>query len=158
METRIGLAERELRNALAGLRPEESFGIVAFYGRTRVWKKKLMPATAQNVVLANAFLDTLRLDNGTNLDRALAAAFKIPDLNLVVVITDGAPTYGETDPVKLARKVRGLNKTKARIDAVALVGRDENGVDNTFEAARLLQQIARDSGGEYRQVTAGKAE
>jgi Ca-activated chloride channel family protein len=157
MEPRIATAERELRAALAGLQPQESFNIVAFYGRTRVHKRALVPATPQNVAQANRFLDGLRLDNGTNLERALVAALGMRDINVVVVITDGVPTYGETNFEKLARRVRVLNKTNARIYTVGLVGKNPDGTDDTFEATRLLKQIASENSGEFRVVSVEEA-
>ncbi|WP_123580611.1 VWA domain-containing protein [Abditibacterium utsteinense] len=150
MEPRIERARRELSDALAGLQPQESFNIVAFYGRFQLFKQKLLDVNPQNIAQAGAFLDSLRLDNGTNLERAMEKALGTRGVNVVVVITDGVPTYGEQDFDKLARRVRQLNKSKARIFTVGLVGKDPEGIDQTFEATRLLQQIAKESGGEFR--------
>jgi Mg-chelatase subunit ChlD len=158
MEFRIARAERELRQALAGLQVQESFGIVAFYGRTRQFRRNLVPATSQNVTAAGRFLDGLKLDNGTNLERGLTTALRMRDVNVIVVITDGVPTYGEQNFEKLATKIRLQNKTGARIYTIGLVGKNRDGSDDTFEATRLLKQIAAENGGEFRVIAFGEAD
>jgi Mg-chelatase subunit ChlD len=135
----------------------ESFNIVAFYGRTQRFHPQLVPATPQNVARGKGFLESLQLDKGTNLEKAMQQSFAARGANVMVVITDGVPTYGERNFDKLAQRIRALNKNRARIFSVGLVGRNPDGTDNSFEAARLLQQIARDSNGAYRQVTVGEA-
>lgn len=155
MEPRIDRAAAELRTALKGLQPSESFDIIAFYGKTRVFRKQLVPANSQSLKDANKFLNSLFLDTGTNLEKALKAAFAIRGVNVVVVMTDGVPTYGERDFTKLAARVRQMNTQKARIYTVGLVGKNPDGTDNSFEATKLLQQIARESGGDFRLVSVG---
>jgi len=156
MEPRIARAKQELRDALATLKPQESFNIIAFYGKTRAFQKKLVPANAQTVAQGNQFITSIQLNKGTNLEKALARALSMKDVNVVVAITDGVPTYGETDFAKLARRVRALNVSQARIFTVGLVGKNPDGSDNSFEASRLLQQIAQESGGVFRLVTLGQ--
>ena len=80
-----------------------------------------------------------------------------PGVNEVVLLTDGVPTDGETDFKALAREIRQLNSGHARISAVGMVGKNPDGTDDSFEAAQLLQQIARDSGGVAKMVTVGVA-
>ena len=169
METRMRNAERELRAALGELQNGESFGIVTFYGKTKVFNPRLVPATPQSVAGANSWLDRQRLNSGTNLEKALKAALSIPGVNVVVLITDGAPTYGvgsskdEATPAeiaanfdRLAQRVRELNRFGARIDTVGLVGKNPDGSDDSFEATRLLQTIARESGGQSKLVSSGQ--
>ena len=158
METRIERAQQVLRAALKNLVPGESFGIVAFDERAYPFTAQLLPATPANIARAEVFLNDLKLDvqkhrtNGTNLQLALRRALQTRDVNVVVVITDGEPTIGETNATTIARKARGQNKYKARIDAVGWVGMGADGTPETFGASALLKQIARESGGEYKEV------
>jgi uncharacterized protein with von Willebrand factor type A (vWA) domain len=113
----------------------------------------------------------VKLDNGTNLERALNTALSTKGVNVVVVITDGEPTYGvgssasEKDTPaqrqrnfdKLARLVRERNRTGAQIHTVALVGRNSDGTTENFEAARLLENIAAQNGGQFKQITLGES-
>ena len=77
------------------------------------------------------------------------------DVNEVVILTDGVPTVGETDPEKLTQALRRFNVRRARISTIGLVGRNPDGTDDSFAAARLLQRIASDSGGASKLVSLG---
>jgi len=157
MTSRIDRAEAELRRALGGLRPDEMFNIVTFSDEARSFDTGMAPATPDMVRRASAYLSTLQADGGTNLEAAMIRALTRPGVNEVVLLTDGVPTDGETDFQALAREVRRLNSGHARISAVGMVGKNPDGTDDSFEAAQLLQQIARDSGGVAKLVTVGVA-
>jgi hypothetical protein len=157
MTSRIDRAEAELRRALNGLRPEETFNIVAFSDEVRAFDTGMAPATPEMVRRASAYLDTLQVDGGTNLEGAMIRALTRPGVNEVVLLTDGVPTEGETDFKALAREIRRLNSSHARISAVGMVGRNPDGTDDSFEAAHLLQQITQESGGVAKIVTVGVA-
>lgn len=157
MRSRIDRAEAELRRALDGLRPGERFNIVAFSDTVRSFDSGMVSATPDTVQQASNYLDTLQARGGTNLEAAMLRALTRPGVNEIVLLTDGVPTDGETDFKALAREFRQLNSSHARISAVGLVGRNPDGTDDSFEAARLLQQIADDSGGTSKLVTLGVA-
>ena len=158
MPSRIGRADAEIRKALAGLRPDESFDIIAFNVSNYVFNDTgLTPATPGMVERASVFLDTLQVNDGTNLEAGMTAALSMPDVNEVVLLTDGVPTDGEQDFGKLARLIRRRNRTHARISTVGLVGKNPDGTDQTFDATQLLQQIAHDSGGACEIVPLGVA-
>jgi len=157
MTSRIDRAEAELRRALNGLRPEETFNIVAFSDEVRAFDTGMAPATPEMVRRASTYLGTLQVDGGTNLEGAMIRALTRPGVNEVVLLTDGVPTEGETDFKALAREVRQLNSNHARISAVGMVGKNPDGTDDSFEAAHLLQQIAQESGGVAKIVTVGVA-
>jgi Ca-activated chloride channel family protein len=152
MEPRLERAKRELREALNGLRPQESFNIIAFYGKARVFNKRLLPATPGAIAQGISFIDHLQLDYGTNLERAMTRALAMNDVNVVCVITDGVPTYGERNFTKLARRIRQINVTNARIFTIGLVGENPDGSDQSFEATGLLREIAQQNNGEFRLV------
>ena len=163
MEPRFERAKQELRDALSGLQAGESFNIIAFYGNVRPFEPRLVEATPRNIDKGRAFIDSLRLGRYTNLERAFEKAFAAPDVNVVVVITDGVPTYGLGSPDfsdddlkgndpdiranfgELAQRVRQLNRSRARIFTVGLTDKQHD----KFEAAGLLQRIAAESGGAF---------
>ena len=155
MSSRIERAESELRRALGGLRSEETFNIVVFSDEVRSFDTGMAPATPNLVRRASAYLDTLRVGGGTDLEGAMAKALALPEVNEVILLTDGVPTEGETDFKALAREIRRMNPNHARISAVGMVGKNPDGTDDSFEAAQLLQQIAHDSGGAAKVVTVG---
>ena len=85
-------------------------------------------------------------------------ALSMPDVNEVILLTDGVPHgEGETDFTKLARLIREHNRSHARISTVGLVGKNPDGTDDSFAAAQLLEEIARDSGGAAKVVPLGIA-
>ena len=157
MTSRIGRAEEELRHALNSLRPDETFNLVIFSDEARSFASNLVPATPEQVRQADQFLGKLQVGGGTNLEDAMTQALSLPDVNEVVVLTDGVPTEGETDFTKLALLIRERNHTHARISAVGLVGKNPDGTDDSFAAAQLLEEIARESGGTAKVVPLGVA-
>jgi Ca-activated chloride channel family protein len=150
MLNRLEPAKRELRANLASLQPFESFDIVGFCSEAQPFRNAMVPATPENLQQANGFLNQLTFCNGTNLQKALRSALKRPRVNLVVIITDGVPNLGRTKTSDLTKIARDLNRTGARIFTVGLVGRDPEGKDRTFEASQLLEQLARESNGQFK--------
>jgi hypothetical protein len=157
MKTRIDRARQELRNALATLEPGESFDIIAFGGDIKPLSDQLEEATPEDIANANQFLDKLDFIPSTDLQSALYAALAVRGVNVIVLITDGVPTVGETDFDKIARHIRKHNGPHARIYTIGLVGKNPDGTDQSFQAGQLLQQLARDSGGDSRLVPLGEA-
>lgn len=157
MKSRIDRARDELMGALRGLRPGETFNIVSFSGGSQLFDPDMTEATPGSLRRASAFLGELEASGDTDLEDAVVRALMLRDVNEVVILTDGVPTLGETDPEKLASALRRFNTRHARISTIGLVGRDLNGKDDSFEAAQLLQQIATDSGGTSKLATVGVA-
>lgn len=147
MISRIKRADAEIRKALDGLRPDETFDIIAFNNEIYSFDTELAPATPHIREKASAFLETLIVNDGTNTQAGLKAALSIPDVNEVILLTDGVPGMGITDTDSLTDYIRHINKRHARISCVGMVGTDQDGIDRTFEATGLLKQIAHDSGG-----------
>lgn len=168
MTSRIDRARQELRDAMAGLVPGESFDIVTFSDHSHVFDNQLDPATPDMVARASYFLSTLQIGGGTNLDDAMRTALAMPSANVVVLITDGDPTQDGNDAIMpededryfgiFTRRMQEINTHHARIYTIGLVGKDPSGVDKTFVGTRLLQQLSRDSGGVSKIVSLGTAD
>lgn len=157
MGSRIQRADDELEQALQGLHANETFNIVAFSGGSLLFDPDMADVTPGSLQKASGFLRGLEIGGETNLGDAVARALMLRDVNEVVILTDGVPTVGETDFHALARTVRRLNLRRARISTIGLVGRNADGTDNSFEAASLLQELARDSNGSSELVPLGVA-
>ncbi len=155
MKSRLDRAEDELREALHGLRPGETFNIVTFSGGSEMFDPDMAEAAPGNLQRASAFLGGLEASGDTDLEDAVVRALMLRDVNEVVILTDGVPTVGETDPEKLTQALRRFNVRRARISTIGLVGRNPDGTDDSFAAARLLQRIASDSGGASKLVSLG---
>lgn len=193
MESRITRAKQELRDALGTLQRNESFDIIAFSADRRRFsevvkppqhhRENLIPATPDRVTQAVSWMTGLDLWGGTDLEKALRGALRMRDVNVIVLITDGVPTVGETNFSRLARHIQDANRDDhARIYTVGLVGArqpesaltpsrprplspgpaadpEQSGApaepDHAFEAETLLKDLAEQSGGAYKQVTLG---
>lgn len=157
MKSRLSRAEDELTEALRGLHAGETFNIVTFTGGSELFDPDMAEAAPGNIQRASAFLSGLEANGDTDLEDAVVRALMLRDVNEVVILTDGVPTVGETDPEKLAGALRRFNIRHARISTIGLVGRNPDGTDGSFAAAHLLQQIATDSGGAAKLVKLGSA-
>ncbi len=156
MTSRIDRVRQEMDEALAGLQSGESFDIITFSSDYHAFSDDLNPATPELIRRAKYYLSTIEVNGGTNLEGPLQKALTMPGVNVVYVITDGVPTQdadgnGIDDRTgymrRFPRRVRAWNTNGARIYTVGLVGKDPDGQDESFEAAGMLQQISRDSGG-----------
>jgi Ca-activated chloride channel family protein len=101
----------------------------------------LTPATRANVTYAQAFVSSLSAGGGTNIEGALDVALQQADgsghVSLVVFMTDGLPSVGQTQPDQIAAAA-GSHIGSSRIFTVG-VGTDVN----TF----LLDMLAKEGRG-----------
>lgn len=104
------------RQLLQSLTPQDRFRLIDFSSDVRSFRDGWSTATAPNVRAATAYLDGLRATGGTNIQGALeeALATDSPDdrLPLVLFLTDGAPTVGETRPDAIARRAGDLRRQR----------------------------------------------
>lgn len=79
--------------ALGDLRPRDTFNLITFAGDTRILFSKPVPATAENLAVARAFLNDQRGGGGTEMMTAIRAALEPSDasdhLRIVCFMTDG---------------------------------------------------------------------
>jgi uncharacterized protein YegL len=141
-------AKGALRFILDNLSPEDRFNIIQFNSEVEPFRKELVEATPAAREAARTWVDSLRAVGGTAIDDALAAAFDtLPTVRLaddrarrtmIVFLTDGQPTVGETKPERILDNVRHRLKGQARIFVFG-VGDDVNTL--------LLDRLARDGAG-----------
>jgi Ca-activated chloride channel homolog len=143
-------AQAALRQLLGSLGADDRFRLVAFSSRVSVHHEGWAPASAEALREAEAWTDALRAEGGTNIEDALAEAFRLgsPEarLPIVVFLTDGAPTVGTTDPERLAERAEAA-RGRARVFAFG-VGHDVN----TY----LLDRLARAGRGATHYVAPGE--
>jgi Ca-activated chloride channel family protein len=123
---------------LGTLRPEDRFRLIDFSTDVHTFRDQFVFATPENLRAARRYLDELEANGSTNIEAALREAMRIEPsrerLPLVLFVTDGAPTVGERDPLRLAdltrRETRGQ---RPRVFSFG-VGADVN--------VTLLEQLA----------------
>ncbi len=141
-EGKMEKARQALLYGIRILRPQDRFNVVAFAGEEHLLESGLLAADDSGRQRGETFVKSLRPAGGTNINQALLASFdqfKAGDRpKLVVFMTDGLPTVGETN---IARIVD--NAAKARQPGMRLftfgVGYDVN--------TALLDKLAADNGG-----------
>jgi Ca-activated chloride channel family protein len=92
-------AMNALRYCVTKLHDKDRFAVVRFSSYAEPWKKDLVPA-AEGRKGALAWIDTLMAEGGTDIAGALDAALAYPRSPerpyVVIFMTDGKPTLGET--------------------------------------------------------------
>jgi Ca-activated chloride channel family protein len=121
-------ARGALRQLLATLSPEDRFRLIRFSSGVESYRREWTAATQAEVREARQWIDALIAEGGTNISGALAEAFRATSpesrLPVVVFITDGLPSAGETNPERIADQAERAGG-RARVFAFG-VGYDVN--------------------------------
>ncbi|MGE3165358.1 MAG: VIT domain-containing protein [Planctomycetota bacterium] len=144
-------AKGTLESALARLRSEDEFQLLAFSTGVRHFEPEPVRATPANIERARRFISELVARGGTDIDSALCKAVDTAHQQggaSLLLISDGAPTVGVTDPSEIVRRARSRAGGDARVHVFGL-GHDVNTV--------LLDDLSRHLGGSrsYLQDTQG---
>ena len=135
-------ARNALQSVLNNLRDDDTFNIIAYDERIEAFKPELQHYSSATRAEAERFVANIREGGSTNIDGGLKAALgMIPDdsrPSYVIFLTDGLPTVGETNELRIAENGKASNKGHARIFSFG-VGFDVN--------ARLLDRLSGGNGG-----------
>jgi len=105
---KLDQARAALVQLLGGLRSGDRFRVISFGSGVRRFATGWTPAVQDSVRAAQDWVRRLDTDGGTNIAGALTEAFAEPPrdgaLGVVVFLTDGMPTVGETDPEHIAEQ------------------------------------------------------
>ncbi|HYL55623.1 MAG TPA: VIT domain-containing protein [Gemmatimonadales bacterium] len=105
---KLDQARAALVQLLGGLRSGDRFRVISFGSGVRRFATGWTPAVPDSVRAAQDWVRRLDTDGGTNIAGALTEAFAEPPrdgaLGVVVFLTDGMPTVGETDPEHIAEQ------------------------------------------------------
>jgi Ca-activated chloride channel family protein len=144
---KIEQARAAMKHVLNNLRSGDLFNIIAYDSQVEAFRPELQRYTEETRKAALGFVEGLYAGGSTNIDGALKAALgQLQDANrpnYVIFLTDGLPTAGETNEMKIAANAKEHNKARARIFAFG-VGYDVN--------ARLLERMVRDGFGQSEYV------
>ena len=116
---KIEQAKAAIRFALGKLRPQDSFNVITFSDSVEPFSPSPVAATAANLQRADAFVDGIVADGGTNihdaLDEGLAQFTERASGNTLLFFTDGLPTVGVTNQSAIVRDAITKNDKKARV-------------------------------------------
>jgi Ca-activated chloride channel family protein len=130
-EGKIDKAKAALRYGVNALNPRDRFNVVSFAGEEHLMREGVIAADEEGKRQAREFIEKMRAVGGTNINDALTAAFKQLQSGdrpqIVVLITDGQPTVGETQANRILANVKQSNKANLRLFTFG-VGYDVNTV------------------------------
>jgi Ca-activated chloride channel family protein len=122
-------AKKALRHGVSTLGARDRFNIVSFAGEEHLLAEGLLAGDGAGKKQALEFIEKMKPTGGTNINDALLAAFKQLQASerpqLVVLITDGQPTVGETQASRILANAKQSNSVKARLFTFG-VGYDVN--------------------------------
>jgi len=136
-----------LKTVLNNLRQGDLFNIIAYDDRVDSFKPELQRYDEETRKAALGFVEGLYAGGSTDIDAAMRTALgQVQDAKrptYIVFLTDGLPTAGETNEMKIAANIKEANKLHARVFAFG-VGYDVN--------SRLLDKLVRENFGQSEYV------
>jgi len=126
--------------------PYTRFNVLRYSADVTAWKPNQMPeGTEGNRNAANRFIDTFQPGGGTATIKALKAAYALPNVDTIILFSDGIPLYkqGQTDKQAIDEVINWLkaNKGDVVINTVAIGGSHKS------PHRQFLRQIADMTGG-----------
>ncbi|MEP6757163.1 MAG: VWA domain-containing protein, partial [Chthonomonadales bacterium] len=99
---------------LNNLGPKDQFNVITFNEAPDILSKSMLSVNQESINKAQRFVAECEASGGTNIDAALQSALgmlKGADgaQRMVVFLTDGLPTVGETSVEKILQHVQGMN-------------------------------------------------
>ncbi|MEP7339873.1 MAG: VIT and VWA domain-containing protein, partial [Acidobacteriota bacterium] len=145
-DDKMGKAKSALRHGVNSLSPRDRFNIISFAGEEHLMSERLIAGDDAGKKEAREFIDRMKATGGTNINDALIAAFSQTGKQAqsgerpqtIVLLTDGQPTAGETNPKRILENIKQANKTQVRLFTFG-VGYDVNTL--------LLDGLANDNRG-----------
>lgn len=130
-------ARPALNFGIQSLNEGDRFNVINFAGEEHLMESSLIPASKDGKKKGEEFIKSLKPNGGTNINDALRAALRQFDSSgrpkMLVFLTDGLPTVGESDVDKIIE-----NAKEIKVDGLRLfpfgVGYDVN--------TRLLDKLA----------------
>ena len=147
---KLDQAKAALAQLLGTLRSGDRFRVVTFGSGVRRYAVGWTDVSADNVRAAQEWVRRVDTDGGTNIAGALTEAFAEPPadgrLGVVVFLTDGMATVGETDPERIADQAE-RGRGPFRVFAFG-IGYDVNTylLDRLTERARGVTEYIRPGG------------
>lgn len=144
---KIEQAKGALKFVLNNLREGDTFNIIAYDSAVESFRPELQKFDEETRKAALGFVEGLYAGGSTNIDGALTTALaQLKDSsrpNYVLFLTDGLPTAGERNEMKIVANSDSNNRVRARLAAFG-VGYDVN--------SRLLDKLARQNSGQSEYV------
>ncbi len=136
-EGKMEKARSALLFGIRGLNEGDRFNVINFAGEEHLMESGLIKADKSGIAKGVEFVNKLKPNGGTNINDALKAALKQFDnsdrAKMLVFLTDGLPTVGESDVDKIVENAKAVKVENLRMFPFG-VGYDVN--------TKLLDKLA----------------
>ncbi len=144
---KVEQARQAAKYVLQNLRTDDLFNIIRYESKVETFAPELERFHEDSRDRALHFINSINAGGGTNIDQALQQAMGMittPEHpTFVIFLTDGMPTVGEVNELKIAQHCREANRHRARLISFG-VGYDVN--------SRLLDRLSRENFGQAEYV------
>ncbi|HCN05921.1 MAG TPA: hypothetical protein DIS79_09890 [Bacteroidetes bacterium] len=133
---------------LDNLKTGDRFNIVTFSTLVSSFRPDVIDVTSENIGAAREWVNRLTSMGLTNFYEALKTSLRQSwnlngkSSNVLVFLTDGEPSYGETRPAVLLDSVQAWNKTNVRIHTIGIA----------LQQYSLLEMLASRNGGTFTHI------
>ncbi|XP_071017603.1 inter-alpha-trypsin inhibitor heavy chain H3-like isoform X1 [Oncorhynchus clarkii lewisi] len=139
-----------LLKILVDLMEDDHFGLITFDYTVSAWKNELLPANQENLEAAKSFARHIRDRGATDINAAVLEGTAMLNRNpregsasLLILLTDGDPTTGETNLKKIHKNVKEAIGKKFPLYCLGF------GMDVNFE---FLEKMALENSGVGRRI------
>lgn len=141
--SRMDRAKEELVRFIDGVEAGTLYNLILFSRGAEAWLKEgIGDSSEASRAAAREFVGRITPGGGTNLYGGLALAFSDPDVEAVIVLSDGEPSVGRvTDSWEIRNAVQRWNEGRGVVIHTVAVG-------GSFP---ILEWLAEDSGGSFTQ-------
>ncbi len=140
-EGKMEKARAALLFGVKNLRAADRFNVVSFSGEEYLMSANLIAANEEGRARGLKFIQALQPTGGTNINDAVLAALKQFDgqsrPKMIVFLTDGLPTVGETKVASIVGNVRDANARTSTVARNVLAG-DARGIGEARGTVRLF--------------------
>jgi Ca-activated chloride channel family protein len=141
-EGKMEKARSALLFGIRNLREGDRFNVINFAGEEHLMESRMIAANSQGKTRGEEFIKNLAPTGGTNINDALKAALRQFERGdrpkMLVFMTDGLPTVGESNVDKIIQNAREIKVEDLRLFTLG-VGYDVN--------TRLLDRLAAENSG-----------
>ena len=148
--SRLEFMQREFEKAALNFDANVTFNVIIFNNVPLYWRSSLAPSTRANVLDAIAFTKKIASGN-TNIYDSLSAAWSLPNVGTIYLLTDGLPNVGQvTDADAIVKDVKDWYQRKPNnIKTIALLTGNDS-ADNKPATKTFAKNLADVTNGVYR--------
>ncbi len=144
---KIEQAREAAKFVINNLRQNDLFNLISYDSEVKLMSPELLKFSSDSRQQAIGFVNSIHAGGMTNIQEALTQGLGLLQTgatpNYIVFLTDGQPTAGETNELKIAAMTRTANQHRARLITFG-VGYDVN--------SRLLDRLSRENNGQSEYV------